>query len=69
MQEKNSKSDTVQPCDTTQVRSNSNFGVKSATVQVYGNSYNSQSDCWIGLKVYVDSPDMFSYDGLKFSDQ
>ena len=36
--------DTVQPCDTTQVRLDSDFGVKSATVQVYGNSYNSQSD-------------------------
>jgi len=34
-------SDMVQPCDTTQVRSDSDFGVKSATVQVYGNSYNS----------------------------
>ena len=30
--------DTVQPCDTTQVRSDSDFGVKNATVQVYGNS-------------------------------
>jgi hypothetical protein len=36
--------DTVQPCDTTQVRSDLDFGVKSATVQVYGNSYNSQSN-------------------------
>jgi hypothetical protein len=61
--------DTDQPCDTTQVRSDSDFGVKSATVQVYNNSYNSQSDRWIGLKVYVDSPDMFSYHGLKFLDQ
>jgi len=50
--------DMVQPCDTTQVRSNSDFGIKSATVQVYGNNHNSQSDRWIGLKVYVDSPDM-----------
>jgi hypothetical protein len=50
--------DTVQPCDTTQVRSDSDFGVQSATVQVYGNSYNSQSDRWIELKVYVASPDM-----------
>jgi hypothetical protein len=44
--------DTVQPCDTTQVRLDSDFGVKSITVQVYGNSYNSQSDRWIKLKVY-----------------
>ena len=56
----------VQPCDTTQVRSDSDFGVKSATVQVYENNYNSQSERWIGLHFYVDSPDMFSYYGLKF---
>jgi hypothetical protein len=36
--------DTVQPCDTTQVRSDLDFDVKSATVQVYDNSYNSRSD-------------------------
>ena len=57
--------DTVQPCDTTQVRSDSDFGVKSATVQVYGNSHNSQSDRWIGLIFYVDSPDISYYLGLK----
>jgi len=57
---------TVQPCYTTQVRSDSDFGEKSTTVQVYGNNYNSQSDYWIKLKFYVDSPDMFSYYGLKF---
>ena len=51
--------DTVHPCDTTQVRSDSDFGVKSATVQVYGNSHNSQSDRWIRLIFYVDSLDMF----------
>ena len=28
-------------------------------------SHNSQSDRWIGLKFYVESPDMFSYFGLK----
>jgi len=58
--------DTVQPCDTTQVRSDSDFGVKSATVQVYDNSYISQSDRLIGLKFYVEFPDMLSYYGLKF---
>jgi len=41
--------DTVQSCDTTQVRSDSDFGVKSATVQVYGNSHNSQSDRWTDI--------------------
>ena len=51
--------DTVQPYDTTQVRSDSDFGVKSATVQVYSNNHKSQSDRWIGLIFYVDSPDMF----------
>jgi hypothetical protein len=58
--------DTVQPYDTTQVRSGLDFGKKSATVQVYGNSHNSQSDGWIGLNFYVVSPDMVSYYGLKF---
>ena len=56
----------VQPCDVTQVRLDSDFGVKSATVQVYGNSHNSQSDRWIKLTIYVDSPDMFSYYALQF---
>jgi hypothetical protein len=58
--------DTVQPCDTTQVRSDSDFGVESTTVQVYGNYYNSQSDRWIELRFYLDSPDMLSYYGLRF---
>jgi hypothetical protein len=58
--------DTIQPCDATQVRSDLDFGVKSATVQVYDNNHNSQSDCWIGLTFYVDSPDMLSYYGLQF---
>jgi len=35
--------------------------VKCAIVQVYDNSYNSQSDRWIGLKCYVESPNMLSY--------
>jgi len=58
--------DTVQPCDTTQLRSDSDFSVKSATIQVYDNNYIAQSDHWIELKVYVDSPDMLSYYGLRF---
>jgi len=49
-----------------QARSNSDFDVKSASIQFYRNSHNSQSDRWIGLKVYMESPDMFSYVGLKF---
>ena len=54
----------VQPYDTTQVRSDLDFDVKSATIQVYGNNHNSQFDRWIGLIFYVDSPNMFYYLGL-----
>ena len=57
--------DTVQPCDTTQVRSDSDFGIKNATIQVHGKSYNSRSDHWIKVIFYVDYPDMFFYLGLK----
>jgi len=56
--------DMVQPCDTTQTRSDSDFCVKCETVQVYNNSHNSQSNHWIELQCYVDSPDMLSY--IKF---
>jgi hypothetical protein len=56
----------VQPCDTTQVRSDSDFGVKCTTVHGYGNNHNSQSDRWIGLRFYVDSLHMFFYIGLTF---
>ena len=42
------------------------FDVKCATIQFYGNSHNSQSNCWIGLKCYMESPDMLSYLRLKF---
>ena len=52
--------------DTIQTRSNSDFDVKNAPIQFYGNSHNSQFDRWIALKFYVKSPDMFSYLGLKF---
>jgi len=58
--------DMIQPFDTTQARSDSDFGVKNAIVQVYGNNYNYQSDIWIGLKCFVDSLYMFSYYELKF---
>jgi len=52
--------------DTIQERSNSDFDVKCATIQFYGNSHNSQSDRWIDLNFYVQSPNMFSYLGIKF---
>ena len=47
--------------DTIQARSNSDFDVKCATIQFYAKSHNSQSYHWIGLKFYVEAPDMFSY--------
>jgi len=52
--------------DMIQARSNSDFDVKSATIQFYGNSHNSQSDCWIKLNFYVESSNMLSNLGLKF---
>jgi hypothetical protein len=38
--------------DTIQARSNSDFDVKSASIQFYSNNHNSQSDRWIGLTFY-----------------
>jgi hypothetical protein len=52
--------------DTIQARSNSDFDVKSASIQFYSNSHNSQSDLWIGLNFYMESHNMLSYLGLKF---
>jgi hypothetical protein len=37
---------------------------KSAPIQFYSNSHNSQYDRWIQLKFYMESPDMLSYLGL-----
>jgi hypothetical protein len=51
--------------DTIQERSNSDFHVKCVTIHFYSNSHNSQSDCWIELQFYVESPDTLSYLGLK----
>jgi hypothetical protein len=56
----------ISPTDTIQARSNSDFDVKSAPIQFYSNSHNSQSDRWIELKIYIESPDMLSYLGLNF---
>jgi hypothetical protein len=47
--------------DTIQERSNSDFDIKYATIQFYGNNHISQSDRWIEMKFYVKSPDMLSY--------
>ena len=46
--------------------SNSDFDVRSASIQFYGNTHNSQSDHLIELKLYVESPDMVYYFGLNF---
>jgi hypothetical protein len=51
--------------DTIQERSNSEFDVKCVTIQFYGNNHKSQSDRWIELQFYTQSPDMLSYLGLK----
>jgi hypothetical protein len=52
--------------DTIQERSNLDFDVKYASIQFYGNNHNSQSDRLIGLKVYVESPEMLCYLRLNF---
>jgi hypothetical protein len=52
--------------DTIQARSNSDFDVNCATIQFYGNNHNFQSDRWIELQFYMESPGMLSYLGLKF---
>jgi hypothetical protein len=45
---------------------NSDSDLKCTTVQFHDNNHNSQSDHWIGLKFYVESPYTFSYLGLKY---
>jgi hypothetical protein len=52
--------------DTIQERSNSDFDVKSASIQFYSNSHNSQSNRLTKLKFYMESSDMLSYVGLEF---
>jgi hypothetical protein len=57
-------SDTVQPCDTTQARSDSDFGVRVSTVQFYAIEHNFKSNRWIELKLYLKIPEVFLYVGL-----
>jgi hypothetical protein len=45
-----SGNNTVQPCDTNQARSDSDFGIKFSTVQFYAIEHNSKSKRWIELK-------------------
>jgi hypothetical protein len=44
----------------------SDFDIKCITVQFHGNSHNSQSDRWIELTFYVESPNRLSYLGVTF---
>ena len=59
-------SDTVQPCDTTQARSDSDFGVRVFTVKFYAIEHNFKSNCWIELKLNHKIPEVFVYVGAHF---
>jgi len=56
----------VQPCDTTQPRSYSDFGVRVSTVQFYTIEHNFKSNYWIELKLYHKIPEVFVYVGVHF---
>jgi hypothetical protein len=58
--------DTVQPSDTTQARSNSDFGLKVYTIQFYAIEYNFKSNCWIKLKLYLKISEVFVYVRVNF---
>jgi len=60
----NKKNDMIQPCDTTQVRSDSDFGIKFSTVQFYAIEHNSKSNYWLELKLYQTIPEVFFYVGV-----
>jgi len=57
------------PDDTIKVikkQSDFDYDVKCTTIMFHDNIHNSQSSRWIGLTLYVESPNMLSYLGLKF---
>jgi hypothetical protein len=56
----------VQPYDTTQARSDLDFGVKFYTVQFYAIEYNSKSNRWIELKLYKKISKVCFYVGVNF---
>jgi hypothetical protein len=58
--------DTVQPCDTTQARSYSDFGVKFSIVRFYVIKHNSKSNRCIELKLYQKILEVFVYVGVHF---
>jgi hypothetical protein len=64
--ENNSATDTVQPCDTNQARSDSDFGVKVSTIQFYTIEHHFKSNRWIELKLYQKIPEVFVYVGVYF---
>jgi hypothetical protein len=53
-------------CDTIQVRSDSDFGVKLSIVQFYAIEHNFKFNRWIDLKFDIKIPDILDYDGVKF---
>ena len=60
--------DTVQPCDTNQARSDSDFGIKVSSVQFYAIEHNFKSNRWIELKLYQKIPEVFVYVGIHFQE-
>ena len=58
--------DTIHPYDTTQERSDSDFGIKFSTVQFYAIEHNFKSNHWIKLKLYQKILEVFVYVGVNF---
>jgi len=56
----------VHPCDTTQARSDLDFGVKFSTVQFYAIEHNFKSNRLSELKLYQKIQDVFVYVGVNF---
>jgi hypothetical protein len=52
------------PSDMIQEKSDSDFGVKSPTVQFYAIGHNSKSNRWIELKLYQKISKVFLYIGV-----
>jgi hypothetical protein len=56
--------DMIQPCDTTQARSDSDFSVKVYTVQFSSIEHNFKSNRWIELELYQKIPEVFSGESM-----
>jgi len=61
--------DAVQPCDTTQARSDLDFGVNVSIVQFYAIEHNFNSNHGMELKLYYKIPVVFVYVGGTFSSE